>query len=184
MSIKRVFLSTVISSALISGSVMAAETGTVSFNGLITGSTCDVNIGGSGADATVVLPTVSANTLDAATKTNGKTRFTLELSGCTGALTQAKAFFEGGNTVNNATGRLINTDTSGAGNVSLQLRDGQNNSVINAGDTAQSAASAIGFVDIATNSSASLPYYVEYYAEDAVTAGTVASQVTYSLIYK
>ena len=183
MNIKRVILSAAISSALMSGSVMAAETGTVSFSGLITGATCDVNIGGAGANAAVVLPTVSANTLDGATKTNGKTRFSLELSGCTGALTQAKAFFEGGNTVTNATGRLINTETSGAENVSLQLRDGQNNSVINVGDAAQFDSAAIGYVDISSGM-ASLPYYVEYYAEGAVVAGTVASQVTYSLIYK
>lgn len=62
MNIKRVILSAAISSALMSGSVMAAETGTVSFSGLITGATCDVNIGGAGANAAVVLPTVSANT--------------------------------------------------------------------------------------------------------------------------
>ena len=183
MSIKRVFLSAAISCALVSGGVMAAESGTVSFSGLITGATCDVNIGGAGAKAAVVLPTVSANTLDGATKTNGKTRFSFELSGCTGALTQAKAFFEGGNTVDSATGRLINTDATGAENVSLQLRDGQNNSVINVGDAVQSAPSAIGYVDISSGT-ASLPYYVEYYAEDAAVAGTVASQVTYSLIYK
>lgn len=182
MSIKRVFLSAIVSSALVSGSVMAADTGTISFSGLVTGSTCEVNIG-SGANAAVVLPTVSADSLAAATATNGKTRFTLELTGCTGALTQAKAFFEGGNTVDNATGRLINTDASGAQNVSLQLRDGQNNSVINAGDAAQSNASAIGYVDI-TGGTASLPYFVEYYAEGTATAGAVASQVTYSLIYK
>lgn len=183
MNIKRVFLCAMVSSALISGPAFAAETGTISFSGLITGSTCNVDVGGPGADATVVLPTVSADSLDAPTKTNGKTRFTLNLSGCTGALTQAKAYFEGGNTVDNITGRLKNTDSTGATNVSLQLRDGQDNSVINAGDAAQAGTSAIGYADISSGS-ASLPYYVEYYAEDAVNAGAVASQVTYSLIYK
>ena len=78
---------------------------------------------------------------------------------------------------------MKNTDSTGATNVSLQLRDGQDNSVINAGDAAQAGTSAIGYADISSGS-ASLPYYVEYYAEDAVNAGAVASQVTYSLIYK
>lgn len=183
MHIKRVFLGTLISTALISGNTQAVEGGTISFSGLITGSTCEVNVGGAGADAAVVLPTVGADTLNEATKTNGKTRFTLDLSGCTGALSQAKAYFEGGNTVDNATGRLKNTDSTGATNVSLQLRDGQDNSVINAGDATQAGSSSSGYVDISSGS-ASLPYYVEYYAEDAVTAGAVASQVTYSLVYK
>lgn len=62
MNIKRVFLCAMVSSALVSGPAFAAGTGTISFSGLITGSTCNVDVGGPGADATVVLPTVSADT--------------------------------------------------------------------------------------------------------------------------
>lgn len=95
MNIKRVFLCAMVSSALVYGPAFAAETGTISFSGLITGSTCNVDVGGPGADATVVLPTVSADTLDAPTKTNGKTRFTLNLSGCTGGVNAGKSLFRG-----------------------------------------------------------------------------------------
>lgn len=182
MKIKRVLLSVMVSSVLVSGSVMASDTGTISFSGLITDTTCDVDISGAGAGATVTLPTVSADSLNAATKTNGKTRFTLSLSGCSSSLTTAKAFFEAGSTVNNATGRLMNTDSAGASNVSLQLRDGQNNSVIAIGDPSQ-IDSSTGYVNISSGS-AVLPYFVEYYAEGTATAGAVTSQVTYNLVYK
>lgn len=169
--------------ALVSGSALAAETGTITFTGLLTDTTCNVDIGGSGADAAVLLPTVSVASLSSPTQTTGKTRFTLNLSGCSGSLTNAKAFFEAGSTVDNATGRLMNTDTTGAKFVSLQLRDGQNDTVINVGDVSQTGTSATGYVDI-SGGTASLPYFVEYYAEGTTTPGAVASQVTYSLDYK
>ncbi|WP_058912981.1 fimbrial protein [Entomohabitans teleogrylli] len=181
---KRVFLSAMLSSLLVSGSVLAVDSGVISFSGTITDTTCEVNIGGTGTDAAVVLPAVSAESLKGATKTNGKTRFTLSLSGCSTGLSSAKAFFAAGTSVDDATGRLKNMDTtdSGAGNISLQLRDGQNDSVIVAGDQSQINSTA-GYVDV-TSASATLPYFVEYYSEGVVTPGTVTSQVTYNLIYK
>lgn len=167
----------------ISGSTLAADTGTISFNGLVTDSTCSVDIGGSGANGTITLPTVSTAALQSATHVAGRTQFTMKLSGCTGALTSAKAFFEPGSTVSTATGRLINTNGTGAANVSLQLIDGTDNRVINVGDYSQVSSNS-GFISTASGN-ASLPYFVEYYAESAsVTAGAVTAQVTYSLTYK
>ncbi|WP_058914244.1 fimbrial protein [Entomohabitans teleogrylli] len=181
MKVNRHLLATAMAFTLVSGSAVA-DTGTINFSGLITGTTCNVDISGSGANATVTLPTVSADSLNGATKTNGKTRFTLGLSGCTTGLTSAKAYFSGGNTVDNATGRLKNTDNTGADFVSLQLRDGSNDSVIVVGDASQHTTTT-GYVDISSGN-ATLPYFVEYYAEGVATAGLVASQVTYNLIYK
>lgn len=184
MKLNRLLIASLVSSALLSAGAMAADTGTITFNGAITDSTCDVNVEGQGADATVTLPTRSASALATAGAETGKTQFTLALSGCTGtALNTAKAFFQAGNTVDTATGRLLNTDLTGATNVTLQLRDGQDDSVIKVGDQNQTGSSAIGYVDI-TSGSASLPYFVEYYAEAAATPGAVTSQVTYSLDYQ
>lgn len=49
----------------------AASTGTITFNGELTDSTCDVSIDGQGADASVTLPTVSINQLAAQGKHQG-----------------------------------------------------------------------------------------------------------------
>ena len=184
MKLNRLLLTSLVSSALLSGGAMAADTGTIDFVGAITDTTCDVDIGGAGPNATVTLPTVSAASLQNPTDVNGKTQFNMAISGCSGTvINTTKAFFQPGNTVDTATGRLLNTDLTGATHVTLQLRDGSDDSVIKVGDQSQTGSAAIGYVDI-TSGSANLPYFVEYYAEQAVTPGAVASQVTYNLDYQ
>ncbi|WP_058910084.1 fimbrial protein [Entomohabitans teleogrylli] len=189
MKMKHFFLSALMSSSLLSVSAIAADTGTITFNGSVTDTTCKVDIGGSGADGTVNLPPVSTTALNTPGNTVGKTRFTLQLSDCSGAALStatAKAFFQPGNSVDSATGRLLNQAGGGAAtNVSLQLRDGQDDTVINAGAASQTTHTA-GFVDIsgADIGTASLPYFVEYYAEGSASAGAVTSQVTYNIIYQ
>ncbi|WP_148872980.1 fimbrial protein, partial [Serratia marcescens] len=159
------------------------DTGTITFTGAVTDTTCNVDIGGAGAEANVKLPTVSKDSLATASSVSGKTQFTISLSGCAGAASTAKAFFEPGTTVDTNTGRLINTDTTGAENVTLQLLDGTTDTAITVGDFSQ-VSNNTGFVDVSSGS-AVLPYFVQYYAEDNnVTAGAVASQVTYSISYK
>ncbi|HIE9359426.1 TPA: fimbrial protein [Klebsiella quasipneumoniae subsp. similipneumoniae] len=166
-----------------STSVFAADTGTITFTGAVTDTTCNVDIGGAGEVGNVSLPTVSAASLGTKTSVSGKTQFNITLSECAGASNSAKAFFEAGATVDSATGRLINTDTTGAKFVSLQLLDGSTDSVINVGDYSQ-ISNNTGYVDVSTGT-ATLPYFVQYYAEDAgVSAGAVESQVTYSISYK
>jgi major type 1 subunit fimbrin (pilin) len=73
--------------------------------------------------------------------------------------------------------------TGTATNVDLQLRDASSASqaVIQAGNTNQIANTT--YVDVSSGS-ASLPYAVEYYATNATTAGTVISNVVYSIQYK
>ncbi|WP_288821446.1 fimbrial protein [uncultured Leclercia sp.] len=168
----------------IASSAWAADTGTIQFNGAVTETTCTINVDGASNDATVTLPTVSASSLSTATSVSGKTQFNLSLSNCSGGELTAKAFFEPGSTVDSATGRLINTDTTDpATNVSLQLLDGTTDAAINVGDYAQ-ASGTDGYVNIEAGS-ATLPYSVQYYAEaDNVGAGAVASKVTYSISYQ
>lgn len=178
-----------ISSVMLSFGVVsmanATSTGTITFNGEVTDTTCEVSVNGQGADATVVLPTVPATELKTSGMTTGRTNFDLQLTNCTvgadGAKTVA-AYFQTGATVDNTSGRLKQTDTAGAKNVSLQLRDGTNTNVIFVGSSTQQNTN--NFVDISSATSVTMPYSVEYYAEDTASAGAVASSVVYNLQYK
>lgn len=164
------------------GMAQAASNGTITFNGELTATTCDVVIDGQTADATVVLPTVGINQLTSAAQTAGRTSFVMALNDCAGTLKTASAFFESGASVDQMTGRLKNL-TGTATNVGLQLRDGSSSSqaVIQAGN--QNQRDSTEYVSVDTGS-ANLPYAVEYYAEGATTPGTVISNVVYSIQYK
>ena len=160
----------------------AASTGTITFNGELTATTCDVIVDGQAADATVTLPTIGTNQLTLAGQTAGSTNFNMALSSCAGTLTTASAFFEDGASVDAVNGRLNNM-TGTATNVQLQLRDGSSTSrdVIQVGNTNQVANTT--YKDISSGST-TLPYAVEYYANGATTAGTVVTNVVYSVQYK
>lgn len=164
------------------GLAQAASTGNITFNGELTANTCDVIVDGQGADALVKLPTIGTNQLTAATQTAGRTGFNMALNNCAGTLTTASAFFEAGTSVDLTTGRLKNMSGT-ATKVDLQLRDGSSatQAVIEAGN--QSQRNSTQYVDV-TSTTANLPYYVEYYANGATTAGTVVSNVVYSIQYK
>ncbi|MBL5904974.1 fimbrial protein [Serratia fonticola] len=164
------------------GMAQAASTGTITFNGELTANTCDVVVDGQQADATVILPTVSTSQLQTATRTAGDTGFVMALSNCAGTLETASAFFQAGASVDAVTGRLLNT-TGGATNVSLQLLDASSptQAVIKAGS--QDQVDAMTYQDV-TGGSATLPYIVRYYAEAPTTAGTVVSNVVYSIQYQ
>lgn len=178
--------------------VNAASTGTVNFKGRVTGSTCNVNVDGQGADATVMLPTVPATELASAGDTTGRTSFVMTLTDCSLHLTPptdddegywsesyVSAYFQAGATVDSNTGRLKQTTASGAENVSLQLRDGTNNNVIVAGSQTQRTNNYFADIDVNNQGEGiKLPYAVEYYAEDATTSGIVTSSVVYNLQYK
>ncbi len=160
----------------------AASTGTIDFEGELTASTCDVIVEGQAADATVVLPKVSINQLNAATKTAGETGFVMALKNCTGALKSASAFFESGASVDTTTGRLKNLSGT-ATKVSLELLDASSPTmaVIQAGN--QNQIDNTTYKDTSSGS-VNLPYAVRYYAEGETTAGTVVSNVTYSIQYQ
>ncbi|HEN3314014.1 TPA: fimbrial protein [Yersinia enterocolitica] len=159
----------------------AASTGTITFNGELTVSTCDVSVDGQGTDATVVLPTVGTSQLTAANQVAGNTGFNMALSNCAGTLKTVSAFFEAGPSVDVVTGHLKNVSGT-AGLVSLELLDASNAMTpIKAGNSNQTTSTT--YIDASTGS-ASLPYVVQYYADGATTAGTVISNVVYSIQYK
>ncbi len=177
-----IFAASALALQVMSAGTQAASTGTITFNGELTANTCDVIVDNQAKDATIVLPTISTSQLTAAAQVAGRTGFNMALSNCAGTLKTAAAFFEAGATVDPVTGRLKNTATTGgATNVSLQLLDGANSSVIAAGNSNQTTKNT--YVNVATGT-ASLPYAVQYYADGATTAGTVKSSVVYSIMYK
>ncbi|WP_025123143.1 MULTISPECIES: fimbrial protein [unclassified Serratia (in: enterobacteria)] len=164
------------------GMAQAASTGTITFEGILTATTCEVLVDGQAADALITLPTVGTNQLTKLGHTAGQTGFNMALANCEGTLKTASAFFEAGASVDLVSGRLKNM-TGDATNVSLQLRDASHASqnVIAVGNSNQTKETT--YVDIASGS-ANLPYFVEYYAEGPTGAGTVASNVIYSIQYK
>ncbi len=168
--------------AATASSVALASDGKIDFNGELKAETCKVAVNGaSGANGTTVtLPTISTASLTTAGQVAGQTGFNIELSDCSAAIKTAAAFFESGGSVDPASGNLKNVSGS-ATKVQLQLVDATNGQAIKAGNTAQ--VTSTSRVDVA-NTSAILPYAVQYFAQAATTPGTVVSSVTYSINYQ
>lgn len=166
--------------AILSGSAMAAD-GTITIQGAVTDTTCNISVNGGTADATVVLPTVSASTLAAAGDTAGSSPFNIALTGCSGTtLNTASTWFETGSGVDTVTGRLNNIGGS-AENVQVELLNSAQNPIV-AGGTPGSTTQNDTAVDISSGSG-TLNYYARYYATGASSAGSVATQVDYTVVY-
>ncbi|HAV1831838.1 TPA: type 1 fimbrial protein [Enterobacter hormaechei subsp. steigerwaltii] len=159
----------------------AAENGTVSFSGQLTGSTCDASVEGQGPDATIVLPTETADEVNTKGEA-GKTPFTITLSNCQGSYGTARAYFEGGSTVStNYT--LLNTGGTASG-VHLILRTAADTFIKPGIDASMQNGQ---FYDISSGS-ATMNYNISYISNantgGPATGGTVKSSVTYSIEYK
>ena len=185
---KRLLLSTAVVSCLVAVGAQASD-GQINFQGELTDSTCQIAIDGSPSPATVVLPTLSVQALAAPGAVAGRTQFNIELSGCTGLVTTstAAAYFENGASVDSTTNNLVNTTTSGAGNVQLQLIDAQSNMKIDIGRSSQTSTNTPVVIPNTAGASTGttiLPYAVQYYALGATTAGPVTSDVSFSINYQ
>jgi major type 1 subunit fimbrin (pilin) len=177
--------------AISSAVVMAAMTqtamankGTVTFDGAITSSTCDVNVNDQGKDATIKLPTVSSTLLKQAGDVTGRTFIKFELTNCTVATTpaHAKVFFTAGSTIN-TDGRLdIDKTVAGpASNVDLQIL-GTDQQPIDLTQDAENQSMAPSAEILAGK--AVMLYGVEYYATGASGVGKVKSSVGYEINYE
>lgn len=172
----------VISSAF-TASVLAAD-GTITINGKITDTTCTISVDGGSNDATVTLPTVSSSSLAAPGQTAGATPFNISLSNCSGtSLGTVSTYFEPGAYVDSVTGRLnIDTTASDAAtNVQVQLLNSERNAIV-AGASVANGQNDVP-VDISSGSG-TLNYFAQYYATDASTAGSVTTQVDYTMTYQ
>ncbi|MEM5345163.1 fimbrial protein [Paraburkholderia azotifigens] len=158
----------------------ASNGGVVTINGQLTANTCTVSGNGQGQNFTVTLPTLAASALSAAGSSAGSTGFNIALSSCTPATGNVHTFWEyGANTLSD--GNLLNNGT--ATKVEVQLVDyNGSQKVINASkaDGSQNSQS----VAIATGS-ANLQYAAQYVSPaGGATAGSVTTNVTYSMVYQ
>lgn len=178
MNIKsRCVLATLVS-GLIFSQIASAADGTISITGQITDVTCAIAVNGGGNNATVTLPTVSVSALPNSGETAGTTSFRIALSECSGdTLGNAYAYFELGSAVDSSSGRLNNVSGT-ASNVQVQLLD-KNLTPIVAG----SASQGNGAMAEISGGAATLEYAARYYATGAAGAGSVSTQVDYSIVY-
>lgn len=151
----------------------------IKFQGEVAEQTCDVSVNGSTSSPLVLLPTVPTTALDTAGSTAGQTSFTISVSGCTpgASETAIKTVFVGNNLT--GTNRMGNTGT--ASNVSLQLVDPAS-AAVPLDLTGQIGAPGLKLAAAATT--ASHDFAVQYYAESAVTAGSVLGSVQYAISYQ
>ncbi len=169
-----------------------ASDGTITFNGAVVASTCTVSLNGGAADGTVTLPTVDRASLGNGTtekQTGGGTFFNMTVGACTGT-GNVSIYFEAGPTVDQATGGLINTATSGS-NVEVNLYNASGAAVVGTqilpGSFAPSANQPATLLQsAATGGGVTQWFYAGYStagANAAASAGAVSTTVTYSLIY-
>ena len=181
-------IAAIASLGVVSSSALADSTnsGTINFSGALTDATCEIDINGQGNNATITLPTVSANLLSKAGDFTGRTPFNMDVKNCqsttTAGIKKVAAYFRPGTQIDTTTGYLKNASGS-ATNVALRLIDFSGSfNPINVGSSSQVSGNT--YFDIDANGAARLPYAIEYIATGTATAGTVASYVVYNLQYK
>ena len=103
------------------------------------------------------------------------TRFDIRVAGISEQYTHALVFFEGGATVDAATGGLINM--AEAGNVQIQLRN-QQGDIVQAGSNSQLVSSA--FVPV-MDGEVYASFAANFCSTGRATPGNVASKVDYTL---
>lgn len=183
---KKTLLGTIIALTVSAVAVPAsAEIGTITINGKLTAATCTVKVNNGTVDGVVTLPELPTSMLNEAGKVAGDTSFIMNLTGCTPVAGTVRAYFEHGATVDALSGRLNNTNASGAKNVQVQLLDNAEN-VLEVGKSSQRANAGTTLKvkeDGDTTSYADLVYKARYYATGQSTAGELATSVTYSIDY-
>lgn len=184
MTLNKSILALGVATSLSVSSLAMAVDGTITINGQITDTTCTISVDGGSNDAVVTLPTVSSSTLGSVGERAGATPFNISLSNCSGtALGTANTYFEPGAYVDNVTGRL-NIDTTAsdtAANVQVELLNSSRDPIV------AGASVATGQNDIAvdiSSGSGTLNYYAQYYATAASSAGSVTTQVDYTMVYE
>lgn len=192
---KNTLYKAIISAFVIVGGLSAnanAADGTINFNGTVTASACTTLVGAAPAGgtaaptATVNLPPVSADTLNAGAGTlAGHTAFTIQLTGCqaAGSLNSVRATFStaspaaGDNTV------MGNTAPSGAADVAVAILTAQSTAIhlnggtlLDPGAALPAAAGAPGPI--------TLNYLAAYKSlSTAVTPGPVTGVADYVISY-
>lgn len=172
------------------GNVAAAEDGRITFEGTISDATCTITGGdasgtSSTPDFTVHLPSISTTALAADGVRAGDTPFFIKLSGANCANGKvASVFFELAQSINldTATGNLkniITTTSGGADKVQVGLLDADK-AILNLNTANENAK-----VKTVSGNTAQFDYWAQYVATGgAATAGTVSTEVVYSIKYE
>lgn len=160
-------------------SAHAQSDGTITFTGEVLSASCAIDAGGSGAaDATVTLPNVAENSLNAAGARIGDTPFSIVVGsvGTPCNQTNVQAYFHNRGNVN-AAGRLNNAVGVGrATNVEIAVLNADHQDINLSNNTNSKTVSISG-------GTAKLDFFGQYYATGAAGAGTVSTGVEYSIVY-
>ena len=177
-------LAIALSAALAIGAAFSAsaQSGTITFNGQITATTCDItwpDNGGLTTDPVVTLPTVPTTALGSAGATVGRKAVSLVIGGSDAQCTSGNAAIElnPNRDANQSNGYLNNAATvDAATEVQIALRDAADKPI----DLATPWRSAE--IDLATTKQ--IDFAAEYRATGAATAGNVNASVGYTIDYK
>lgn len=158
----------------------AARADTVTFNGKVLSSTCTVSNAAAG-NVAVTLPDVPVSDFTAQGSVAGLTPFSLNLTGCptTPSGVVVGAAFSGAS-IDTTTGAIKNAAGVGNSNVEVQMTDSAGSTAFNLNTTPNPVTATIS-----AGGTATLSYQAQYFqpTSTAITAGTVAASVIYTLTY-
>ncbi|WP_160167919.1 fimbrial protein [Caballeronia insecticola] len=154
----------------------AATSGVITFQGALVADTCTVTTG-TNNNFTVALPSVQTSTLASAGQIGGTTPFTIGLTGCSPSVPIRASFAAG--SAGLAGDHMKNTGL--AGNVELQLLNSSGTAIALSQSTAAAQGDTLQTTD--ATGAANLAYSVQYYAKGTTTAGSVLSNINYTIVY-
>jgi major type 1 subunit fimbrin (pilin) len=160
-----------------------SSSGTITFSGTLTASTCTVAVNGGASTTTVTLPTTPLvdGVLASSGTSAGWTAVTLTLSGCTGLTGYTKVYpYFSGTGIDTTTGYLNNTGT--ATNVEVALSN--TNSLTNVLTLQGASGAQNAGTQLLSATTPTFAYYAGYVATGAATAGGVTASVQYTLNYQ
>lgn len=165
--------------ASLAPSISHATDGKITFTGTIKAQTCKINEASGGPNFTITLPKVSTTALSSGGMTAGKTPFSISLTNCQPAAGNVFTHFEPGDTINAASGNLINKQGT-ASNVEVSMLNSSDESLIKLGGANENSKPVA-----LSNGAATLSYYAQYVAMGGpATVGTVKTSVLYSIQYQ
>lgn len=170
---KHTLITTALFSAIISGSVSAAD-GTLNFTGIITDKACKVDT--SSANQTVNMGSIAATSFASAGSTASAARFTINLTDCPAAATSASVHFDGPMASGNSNLLALSSGQT-ATNVGVGIYEQNSNTLIPLGN----ASAPITLSSTSTNALNFIAKYVS--TASAVGAGSANAAATFTVAY-
>ena len=173
MNIKHLSLALI---AAASATVAMADTGTITFNGLVVANTCTTALTGGASATAVTLPTVLTSALATAGNTAGDTAFSLNVTGCDATAATRGIHYTLTPSAYDATNNSLIANTGLATNVGVEILEG---------------ATPIAFAGaphqtnnvVLTGGAGNVALAARYKATGVATAGTVTSVLNWTLVY-